>query len=312
MIGVGSGPPRAESFESESRDTRSRGRLGIDPPGQRSRRAKGRATSTQLALELPRTTQAPGIARRWVVESFAEELDRRTQRTAELLVSELVTNAVVHGRGKVEIHARLGQDRLIVEVIDEGPGFAPPVCEHDPDTVGGCGLRIVDEEASRWGIREGAAHVWFELARHLPSADRKTSAPIPNPQRPRQGPSTRRHTGSAGATGDLASTHSQHPDAGSARHHVASRTELPVSSARSPTRPGPSGASGNRRRGRAERAALYRRVADTLERWADLAEQYAERERHHGHRQSMQIELERAERARQTAKHGRAVSTQLQ
>jgi anti-sigma regulatory factor (Ser/Thr protein kinase) len=227
-----------------------------------------------LVLELSRTSQAPGIARRWLAESFAEDLDSLAQETATLLVSELVTNAVVHGRGRVEIHAQLGRDHLLVEVIDEGPGFTPTVREHDPGTVGGCGLRIVEHEASRWGIREGAAHVWFELPRHPAGSDRKTSAPIPDPQRSRQEPST--------------------------------------SSARSPTRPGPLRASANRRPGRAERAALYRRVADTLERWADLAEQYAEHPRHGGHRQSMQIELERAKRAREAARHGRAVSTQLQ
>jgi anti-sigma regulatory factor (Ser/Thr protein kinase) len=118
-----------------------------------------------LVLGLPRANQAPDIARRWVAETFAAELDILQQQKARLLVSELVTNAVIHGRGRIELRARLDQDRLLVRVIDEGPGFTTALRERDLDTPGGDGLRIVDAEASRWGIREGAADVWFELRR---------------------------------------------------------------------------------------------------------------------------------------------------
>ena len=180
MIGVGLGSRQPKPLESEPREARSCECFGIDPraallPG------KGR----QLVLELPRTSQAPGMARRWLFASFAEELDSRAHEKAQLLVSELVTNAVVHGRGRMEIHAQLDRDRLLVEVIDEGPGFTPAVGERDPESAGGDGLRIVDEEASRWGIREGAAHVWFELRRHRPGSDRKVSDPVPGTKRPR-------------------------------------------------------------------------------------------------------------------------------
>ena len=117
---------------------------------------------------LPRASQAPQIARRWVFEAFADELDRLQRQKARLLVSELVTNAVIHGRGRIELQARLDPDRLLVRVIDEGPGFTATFRELDLDTPGGHGLRIVDAEASQWGIREGAADVWFELRKHPP------------------------------------------------------------------------------------------------------------------------------------------------
>lgn len=42
------------------------------------------------------------------------ELDR-----VKLLTSELVTNAVVHGTGQINLHARLDEDRVLVEVVDE-------------------------------------------------------------------------------------------------------------------------------------------------------------------------------------------------
>ncbi len=57
--------------------------------------------------------------------------------------------------------------------------------------------------------------------------------------------------------------------------------------------------------------ALYLRVAKTLERSAELAEQHAERCRSNGQRQSAAIELERAQRARAAAQRGRAVASQL-
>lgn len=120
------------------------------------------------SLELPRTRQAPGIARRWLAGFLASEPDGLMQQKAMLLVSELVTNAVVHGRGRIELRAELDGDRLLVEVDDEGPGFTPTDGARDPGVAGGHGLRIVEEEASRWGIRKGKADVWFELPR--PSA----------------------------------------------------------------------------------------------------------------------------------------------
>lgn len=147
---------------------------------------KGRATRNQWVLELPRNIEAPGVARRWLIESFAEELDREAREKARLLVSELVTNAVVHGRGRIEIHVQLDRERLLVEVIDEGPGFTPKVRERDPATPGGDGFRIVAEEATGWGIREGGARVWFELRRHRAASEREITAPIADVRRTRR------------------------------------------------------------------------------------------------------------------------------
>jgi anti-sigma regulatory factor (Ser/Thr protein kinase) len=128
--------------------------------------------TARAVLELPRTAQAPGIARKWLAESFAAQLDPREQDTAKLLVSELVTNAIVHGRGRIELHAELDRDRLLMEVSDEGPGFASA----DFRAMDGHGLWIVDVEASRWGIREGTADVWVELERYQAA---RVTPPLP-------------------------------------------------------------------------------------------------------------------------------------
>jgi anti-sigma regulatory factor (Ser/Thr protein kinase) len=124
---------------------------------------------------LPRIVDAPQAARRLVREWLPEDLDGETVQSAELLVSELVTNAVVHGRGRLILRGELDDDRLLVEVIDDGDGFERTVRQRGVDSVGGRGLAIVDALASRWGIHEGTTHVWFELERPGPrlGVDRK-------------------------------------------------------------------------------------------------------------------------------------------
>jgi anti-sigma regulatory factor (Ser/Thr protein kinase) len=108
------------------------------------------------------------VARGWVASSFAASLDRDELDRAKLVVSELVSNAVMHGSGQITVRGQLNEDRLLVEVVDEGTGFEWEIREHDFDRVGGWGLAIVDAVASRWGVHEGTTHVWFEIERPGP------------------------------------------------------------------------------------------------------------------------------------------------
>ncbi|HEY1514815.1 MAG TPA: ATP-binding protein [Solirubrobacteraceae bacterium] len=132
---------------------------------------------TQFEANLPHTDAAPGIARRSLTAWLTPVLESEELEVARLLVSELVTNAVVHGRGDVTLQAQFDDDRLLVEVIDEGGGFERTMRQHDFASIGGRGLAIVDTAASRWGIHEGTTHVWFELERpgpRLGAADKPT------------------------------------------------------------------------------------------------------------------------------------------
>jgi anti-sigma regulatory factor (Ser/Thr protein kinase) len=121
-----------------------------------------------LEVNLPHTPEAPAIARRYIVRWLTREVEPDELDTAKLLVSELVTNAVVHGHGEITLRATLDDDRLLVDVIDQGRGFERTLRQRDFAGVGGRGLAIVDAEASRWGIHEGTTHVWFELERPGP------------------------------------------------------------------------------------------------------------------------------------------------
>jgi hypothetical protein len=119
-------------------------------------------------------------------EWLATAADRTGLEDAVLLVSELVTNAVVHGHGRIELRAELDDDRLAVHVLDEGEGFVPSVRVREIDGSGGVGLGIVEAAASRWGVRSGAADAWFELdrPRHGYSSAPAEAAPFRDAERP--------------------------------------------------------------------------------------------------------------------------------
>ena len=130
-----------------------------------------------VEVELPRDPSAGARARRLVEEICGGTLEVAELGRAKLLVSELVNNAVLHGAGTIKLKADLDEDRLHIEVIDEGEGFEREVREHDGEHLGGRGLRLVDTESSRWGLHEGTTHVWFEIERPGPrlGAEKKPS-----------------------------------------------------------------------------------------------------------------------------------------
>lgn len=126
-----------------------------------------------VTIDLPSTADAAGIARRFV-EEHRDHLALDVVDDAKLLVSEIVTNAVVHGKPEVTLVLRIDPPGLGVVVADEGraqphlPDAAP-----DADAPSGRGLLIIDAIASAWGVSPNAPppgkSVWFEL-RRLPAA----------------------------------------------------------------------------------------------------------------------------------------------
>ena len=83
---------------------------------------------------------------------------------ALLVSSELVSNAYRHGSGRIELRLSLFEDRLRIEVVDDGRDQAPAVREQPADETGGWGLRIVDQLTLQWGVFEGTTHVWADVA----------------------------------------------------------------------------------------------------------------------------------------------------
>ncbi|WP_416969824.1 ATP-binding protein [Streptomyces sp. 4F14] len=84
---------------------------------------------------------------------------------AELLTSELVTNALVHTDEDAVLTATVGPDGLHVEVRDFVDRLPRPQAQRTDDDTNGRGLLLVQALADAWGVRPhgiGKA-VWFEL-----------------------------------------------------------------------------------------------------------------------------------------------------
>jgi anti-sigma regulatory factor (Ser/Thr protein kinase) len=113
-----------------------------------------------VSAKLPRTTESIRTARR-LVHDHTAALDPRLREDAGLMVSELVTNALRHGRGPVTLRLTADSDGVRVEVADRGSG--PVLVNAAPGAEGGWGLRLVDRLADAWGVEQGSTVVWFWL-----------------------------------------------------------------------------------------------------------------------------------------------------
>lgn len=91
--------------------------------------------------------------------------------TAELLTTELVTNALVHTDGDCVLTATVGPDALYVEVRDFTGRIPSPRVPRPDEGTSGRGLMLVQCLADAWGVRTqgggpgevGGKVVWFEL-----------------------------------------------------------------------------------------------------------------------------------------------------
>jgi anti-sigma regulatory factor (Ser/Thr protein kinase) len=100
---------------------------------------------------------AASVLRSWGCDAHVD--------AAQLLVSELVVNSVLHAGSPVTVRLVLGPRALHVEVADTSASV-PQVQPVDPERVTGRGMLIVDALASSWGVRpDGTGKVvWFDLA----------------------------------------------------------------------------------------------------------------------------------------------------
>ncbi len=137
-----------------------------DPPGGGGAGAAAmRAARRLVDLDLDATPRAPSAARDAVRVALSGCPEGLVEQTL-LLVSELVTNALVHTASTPSLRLDLGPEVLRVEVCDAGTPLASQLA---PDLLdeSGRGLQIVSLLADRCGWTElGAGKcVWFEIDR---------------------------------------------------------------------------------------------------------------------------------------------------
>ena len=106
---------------------------------------------------------------RHALDQLVDLLPHEKLEEVRLVVSELVTNSILHAElspdDRISLMARVSMGSVRGRVCDPGPGFEVPSepCPR-PDMRGGWGLPIVETISDRWGVeRNKHACVWFEI-----------------------------------------------------------------------------------------------------------------------------------------------------
>ena len=126
-----------------------------------------RWTRPTSRLHLPSRPTSPGEARRFVGDVLREHglSTCEVVEAAQLLTSELVTNAVLHAAGAIDVDVDLDLTAVRVEVADVS-AERPAPRDATPEDTSGRGLHLVEAMARAWGVDracEDGKVVWFEL-----------------------------------------------------------------------------------------------------------------------------------------------------
>jgi len=112
----------------------------------------------------PVSAERPAAARR-LVRSKLAGMTPVVIGTVELLTSELMNNAIVHGSGLADLVLEIEDGCVHVEVRDFEPTVELAPLQLEASSVRGRGLAIVDALAAKWGVesRPGGKVVWFDV-----------------------------------------------------------------------------------------------------------------------------------------------------
>lgn len=119
----------------------------------------------RLNLDLTSSSRAPRQARHAVIELLTRSGRLDLAADAALLVSELVTNAVVHAGGPISVSASYLDATLRVEVHDTDQAPLPGLRTPSTSDKTGRGLHLVGILADRWATTATPAGktIWFEI-----------------------------------------------------------------------------------------------------------------------------------------------------
>ena len=130
----------------------------------RNRRLGKAVPVTLLSFTLPPAAPSAAQAREQLRNVMGAWADEDTRDDAQLLLTEVVANGVIHARSTMGIQLTVEHNLLRAEVSDDCP--QTPILRQ-PHDAGGRGLLILSRLASRWGVLRHPGDgktVWFELA----------------------------------------------------------------------------------------------------------------------------------------------------
>ncbi len=117
-----------------------------------------------LSVDLPPEPSSATRARTLTRERLEESCSRDTLDTVALLVTELVTNAILHARTPLLLTLESRPDHVRICVEDRS-NDQPAVRSYESDAVTGRGLALVEQLASTWGVdtTPSGKVVWCEV-----------------------------------------------------------------------------------------------------------------------------------------------------
>jgi|tagenome__1003787_1003787.scaffolds.fasta_scaffold20960753_3 anti-sigma regulatory factor (Ser/Thr protein kinase) len=105
----------------------------------------------------------PGQSRSFVSAMLAQWDRKLPSEDAQLVVTELVTNALQHAGGKIDVCLELDDESLRISVVDPEPQRLPTLGK--PHGDGGYGLNIVSALSVAWGFESAydTKTIWAEV-----------------------------------------------------------------------------------------------------------------------------------------------------
>lgn len=107
-----------------------------------------------MRVRLPKDARAPLLARAFVRHALCEGHSRETRDEVELLASELVTNAVVHGGSLVTMDVECETPHGITVTVSDSSSAVPVPRQPAPLDEDGRGMWLVELISDAWGVRQ--------------------------------------------------------------------------------------------------------------------------------------------------------------
>ena len=127
-----------------------------------------------VTLALPPEPRSATRARQLTREQLSALCPDEAIEVAALLVTELVSNAVLHARTDIVLMVDVTPGRVILRVRD-GSDETPVQQGYGVDAATGRGIALVEKLASAWGVdrSERGKEVWCQI--DFPAPDPNTS-----------------------------------------------------------------------------------------------------------------------------------------